>query len=339
MIDFVCPTNEETNLLKQHYQRGSGKVSRRAHALLLSSTGKNPYDISRILFNSEKTVRGWVKLWHQRRIAAIFSQNHFNQNAAKLTPTQKDQVSRALASPPSTYGIPRDFWDISALRAYLTAYFGVVYESPQSYHLLFKVSRFSFKLPAKFDLHRDEVKVKERIKKIRRTVAPLLKDASWAVLAGDESRLVWESVVRRCWLPQGRKSVLKVNRENVAQNLVGFLDVKSGQPHLFSVPWQNQKEIIKVLEKLNRKYPGKRICLVWDNAGFHKGRSIRGALKDKLTNFFLLNFPPYAPDTNPQESVWRWGKDQIANHQYASLRGLVQTFRRVVMSRKYPYQI
>lgn len=339
MIDFACPTNEEVDLLKQHYQKGSGKVSQRAHAILLSSTGRNAYDISQVLFNSEKAVRSWIKLWHEIRLAAIFSQHHSNQNAAKLTREQKDEVAKALASPPSVYGIPREFWDISALKSYLTAYFDVIYESPQSYHFLFKTSHFSFKLPAKFDRHRDEVKVKEKVGEIRETIAPLMKDPTHAVLVCDESKVVWESIIRRCWLPRNRKSILKVNRENVAQNFVGFLDLKSGQPHIFPVPWQNQKEIIKVLKKLRQKYPDKKICLVWDNASFHKGKDIREALKGNLSNYFLLNFPPYAPDTNPQEHIWQWSKDQIANHQFSSLKSLSLAFRKVVMSRKYPYQI
>lgn len=339
MIDFACPTNEEIALLKQHYQKGTGKVSQRAHALLLAAAGKTAYDISQVLFNSEKTIRSWLKLWRQKRLAAIFSQHHANQNAAKLTKEQKVEVARALSSPPSAYGLPKEFWDVSALKSYLTAYFGVIYESPQSYHFLFKTSHFSFKLPAKFDLHRDEELVKKRIGEIRATLAPLFNDPAVAILVSDESRVVWESIIRRCWLPKGRKSILKVNRENIAQNFVGFLDLKSGQPHLFAVPWQNQKEIIKVLKKLRQRYSGQKICLVWDNAGFHKGKEIRGALRGSLSNYFLLNFPPYAPDTNPQEHIWRWSKDQIANHQFSSLRSLALTFRKIVMSRKYPYQI
>ena len=58
-----------------------------------------------------------------------------------------------------------------------------------------------------------------------------------------------------------------------------------------------------------------RICLVWDNAAFHRGKLIRKALESALSNYFLVNFPPYAPDTNPQEHIWRWAKDKIANIQ------------------------
>jgi len=340
VIESAQLSGVEKGILLQFFRKITfARVHEKAQALLLSSEGRSPYEIGQVTFRDEKTVREWIKAFHKERLASLFPRYRGNQNAAKLTQEQKAEVAKALASPPSAYGIPRGFWDVSALKSYLTAYFGVIYESPQSYHFLFKTSHFSFKLPAKFDLHRNEVKVKERVEEIRETIAPLLNDPASAVLVSDESKVVWESIIRRCWLPKGRKSILKVNRENIAQNFVGFLDLKSGQPYLFSVPWQNQKEIIKVLKKLRLQYSGKKICLIWDNAGWHKGKDIREALKDGLSNYFLLNFPPYAPDTNPQEHIWRWSKDQIANHQFSSLKSLSQAFRKVVMSRKYPYQI
>lgn len=340
MIDPAQPTEEELVLLKQHYVKSQNHVIReRAHAILLNSQGYSPYQLSQILFRSEKTVREWIKDFGKRRVAALFSQYFTNENASKLTREQKEEISEALGKPPSQYGIPREFWDVSALKSYLSAYFGIVYESDQSYHLLFKVSNFSFKYPATFDLHRDEKLIKERVKAIREEIEPYLSDPDWVILACDESQLTWEALIRRCWLPKGQKSVLKVERENQRQNLIGFLNLKSGKPHLYRLLWQNQKEIIKVLKRLKGVYPGKRICLVWDNAAFHKGKDIRASLKTVLKPFYLINFPPYAPEINPQEKVWRWAKEQIANRQFSSLTGLKRYFTSVLMGRNYPYQI
>lgn len=339
MVDFARPTKEEIILLKQHYKKTPGTVSQRAHTILLSASGRTAYDIAQVLFTSEKTVREWIKLWHKERMASLFSRNHCNENAAKLTKEQKEEIALVLSSPPSEYDIPKEFWDVSALREYIVGHFGVVYESPQSYHFLFKISNFSFKLPATFDIHRNDKEVEKRVKEIRRIIKPVLTDLSWVVLAGDESRITWEAIIRRVWLPKGEKSILKVYRESQAQNMVGFLNLKTGKPHLFLVPWQNQREIIKVLRLLQRKYPDKRICLVWDNAGFHKGKLIRKALEKDLSSFFLVNFPPYAPDTNPQEHVWKWAKDQIGNIQFRTLKDLTNTFKRIVTGRIYSYQI
>lgn len=339
MIDPACPTPEEHILLCQYYRKTLGTVSQRAHAILLSATGRSPYDIAQVLFVAEKTVREWVKLWHTKRLASLFSRNHDNENASKLTRIQKKEITRILASPPSDYCIPREFWDISSLRDYVVLHFGVVYESSRSYHFLFRASKYSFKLPAAFDVRRNDEAITQRIEEIRTIIAPYLTDPSWVVLCGDESRITWEAVVRRVWLPIGKPSILKVHRESEAQSFLGFLNLTTGKPLLFPVPWQNQQEIIKVLKLVCKKYPGKRICMVWDNAKFHKGKLIRKALENDLSSFFLINFPPYAPDTNPQEHIWKWGKDQIANHQFSTLKDFSRVFRKTIMGRKYSYQI
>ena len=339
MIDPARPTAEEIVLLKQHYRKTGGSVSHRAHAILLSSLGKIPYEIAQVLFMEEKTAREWIKAWNRMRMASLFSGNWGNQNASKLTDTQREEIARVLNEPPSDYGIPKEFWDISALRMYVTAHFNVVYESSRSYHFLFRINNFSFKLPATFDVRRNDTVVEQQIKEIRHQIGPYLKDPSWVVLCGDETRITWEAIVRRVWLPTGKKSVLKVHREHEAQNFLGFLNLKTGKPLLYPMSWQNQREVIKVLKLVLKKYPEKRICLIWDNAQFHRGRLVRKALEKTLSNYFLINFPPYAPDTNPQEHIWQWAKDQIANLQFHTLKDLSRVFRSIVMGRIYAYQI
>jgi len=339
VIDPAYASPEELVLLKQHYRKTGGSVSHRAHAVLLSSLGKTPYDIAHVLFVEEKTAREWIKAWHVTRMASLFSHNHGNQNASKLTEEQRKEIMEILKKPPSEFNIPREFWDISALRTYVTAHFNAVYESVRSYHFLFRINSFSFKLPATFDVRRNDKAIGQRIKEVREEIAPYVNNPDWVVLCGDETRITWEAIIRRVWLPKGKKAILKVHREHEAQSFLGFLNLKTGKPHLYSVPWQNQREIIKVLKLLLTKYSGKRICLVWDNAKFHKGKLIRKALEKSLSNYFLINFPPYAPDTNPQEHIWQWSKDQIANVQFHSLKDLSRVFRSVVMGRTYSYKI
>lgn len=340
MIDPVQISEDERILLKQHYRKAESELIRQhAHAVLLYAKGFSPYEIGQVLFRDEKTIREWIKAFQKSRIASLFPAYIGNQNASKLTDDQRKEVARILKDSPSEYGIPSQFWDVSALRSYVTATFNVVYESPRSYHFLFRINNFSFKLPSTFDIRRNDALVEKRIREIRKQTTPYLKDPGWVVLAGDETRLTWQAIVRRVWLPKGEKSILKVNHESQAQNFIGFLNLKTGKPYLFPIPWQNQKEIIKALKLLVKKYPKKKICLIWDNAKFHKGMLVRKALEKDLSSFFLINFPPYAPDTNPQEHVWQWSKDQIANAQFHTLKDLSRVFRSIVMGRIYSYRI
>lgn len=340
MIGFVLLTADEKEILYSHYRKSRHVIVReRAHAILLNQQKKTAYEISRILFRSEKTVREWIKDFHSIRIASIFTHYFRNQNASKLTRKQKEEIQTILSLPPSKHGIPKEFWDVSTLKTYIKAEFGVEYESDESYRLVLKFHNFSFRLPDTFNIRRDEEKIKKRIREIRKELLSKMKDRTWIVLASDETRIVWEAIIRRLWLPKGENVVIKVHTEHTTQSLIGFLNFKTGKDHVFPLSWQNQKEIIKALKKLIRLYPDKHICIVWDNAQFHRGAKLKKALKYDLKQIYLINFPAYAPDYNPQEQVWKWGKDKIANEQFSSLKAVVKVFRKTIRGRLFDYQI
>ncbi|OGD86817.1 hypothetical protein A2164_02565, partial [Candidatus Curtissbacteria bacterium RBG_13_35_7] len=305
-------------------------------AVLASHQGFSAYQTGKLLLRSEKTVREWIKAFHTSRISSIFPR-YKGDNAAKLTKAQKEQLKDVLSQPPGEFGIPASFWDVSTLRSYIKAEFGVEYESDESYMLIFKLHNFSFHLPAAFNIHRDDKKVARRIKEIRDEINPKLLNPSWIVFASDESRIIWEALIRRLWLPKGRKSIIKVERKRQAQSFIGFLNLKTGEELLYKLSWQKQDTIIPVLEKLTRKYPDKRICIIWDNARFHKGKKLKAKLSTTLKRIHLINLPAYAPDHNPQEHVWKYGKDKIANTQCESLEEVVEKFSLIVMGRNYPY--
>jgi len=340
VINSVQITLEEKELLLQHYRKPKCEMIReRAHAVLLNFEGYSPYEIARILFRDEKTVREWVKDFLRERIASLFPRYFDNENAAKLTRKQKKEIAKILSQPPSDYGLPKNFWEVKSLRTYIKAEFGVEYESDNSYRFIFKLHNFSFHLPAKFDVKRDNEEVERRITEIRRIIKPYLINPTWVVLAADESRLIWEAIIRRAWLPKGKKTILKVIRSRNYQNFFGCLNLKTGKPHLYEIPWQNQIEIIKVLKLLQLEYPNKHICLIWDNAAFHKGKRLRMELKNNLQAFYLLNLPPYAPDANPQEHIWKYAKDEISNRQCGNIKELANEFKTIVIGRNYSYQI
>lgn len=337
MLDSVHLSATEIVLLTQHYRKSRQELVReRAQAVLAAGKGFSAYQISEVLFRSEKTVRGWIRGYQRRGIASLFPA-YKGDNAGKITREQKQQLREVLRKAPSDYGIPQTFWDISSLKTYITAEFGIEYASNESYRLIFVLHDYSFHLPDTFDIHRDEEEVKDRVSEIRREIAPLLADNTWLVFASDECRIIWESEIRRLWLPKGEKTIIKVERKRQAQSFIGFLNLKTGEDLLYRLAWQREDEIIAVLEELIKKYPGKRICVIWDNAGFHHGKKLKAKLATTLRNIHLINLPPYAPDHNPQEHVWKYGKDKLANNQRESLEETVQTFESIIMSRNYPY--
>ena len=338
MVEPVQLSQEEIVLLIQHFRKTQNTLIReRAQVLLAFHEGISVYQLSIVIRRNEKTVREWIKKFHQKRIASIFPR-YRGDNAAKLTKEQKQQLCDVLSGKPSEYGIPKEFWDVSTLKTYIKAEFGVEYESDESYRLLFKLHNYSFHLPDTFDRKRDEKKITKRMEEIRGEIQPYRTNDTWLIFTADECRIIWETEVRRLWLPKGRKTIIKVERKRQAQSFLGLLNLKTGEELLYRLAWQKQDEIIPVLESLVVHYPDKRICIIWDNARFHKGKKLKAKLSTTLKRIHLINLPAYAPDHNPQEHVWKYGKDKLANNQRKSLEETVEAFESIVMGRKYRYQ-
>lgn len=342
MLTPVRITPDEKELLEDWRRYGISPLIRdRALTIIINNQGKSAHFIAKILSRKNSTVLSWLKRFKQYRLSSILTKYQNNTNANKLTPKQKQQVRQVLSQPPSDYGIPKEFWQVKDLKRYIRTEFGVVYESDRSYHFLFQLGRFSWKLPDRFDLKRNDQLVSRRVAEIREEVKPLLASPDWTVLVSDETRLMWETQSRRAWLKTNQKTIIRVNRSSDYQSFLGSLDLKTGQCHLHSLTWQNQEEVIKALRKLKRQYPRKKICLVWDNASWHKGELLRRQLKKHhyLANFHLIAFPPYAPDTNPVEHIWKYAKDRIANQSTSSFKQKLNHFKLAIIHRKFNYQI
>lgn len=335
-------SKEEEVLLRQHGAKAPIELMRlKAHAILIHEKVASIQDVVDVVGKSYRTVERWIKDFSNHRMASIFSGMEANENASKLTRQQKLEIKQTLSQSPSDHGLPKEFWDVPTLKEYVQAEFGVVYESVQSYHYLLKFSRLSFKYPEKFDLHRDEPAIKKRIREIRREIKPLLNDPHWEVFAADETGLMMEALTRRAWLRKGEKTIVTVDRSRQKQNYLGFLNLKTGQCHTYHIARGQQVFILSATKKHLAKFPRKNICIIWDNGRFHKGKLIQAALKkgQPLQRVHLISLPPYAPDTNPIEHVWREGKKAVSNHQFKDFGDTKITFENHINSRLFNYQI
>lgn len=331
---------DEINILESHYKKANSRLVReRAHANLLSNDGYAVPQIAKILRRDEDTVRNWLNSFVSIRIASIFHKYDDNANASKLTKEQKEEVKNTLSKPPSDISIPKEFWSLPTIKEYVSAKFGVVYESERSYHYLLEYAGLSWKLPNPFDLRRNDEFVRQRMLEIQKEIEKLSKDA--VVLSADESRINWETETRRAWLKKGEKTVLKITRDKTAQSYFGAWNHNSKQCHLVPLAWQNQETIIKALTEIVKLYPNRNIVVVWDNAKWHKGKELRKQLRKgkSLQNIHLINYPPYAPDMNPQEHIWKYGKEIISNQTFSTFDELKKQFESSIKLKMFDYKI
>jgi transposase len=262
-----------------------------------------------------------------------------NQNAAKLTITQKQMVAEALEKPPSESGVSAKFWDVPALKNLISMRFDVEYAAESSLHLLMRFCGMSFKYPDAVDQHRDEGAIATRMTEVRQRVSDLLEQGH-AVFAADEVRIEHEAEIRRTWLPRGQRTKIDIDRKRAAQSYFGALNIHTGVLDLERIEGQQDTDnIIQVLARFQRKHPDTKLALVWDNAAWHKSKQLRklfreGEVFEDIARVYL---PPYAPDHNPIEHVWNHAKGAIANLQRETPEETFSAFEKYISGRTFEY--
>ena len=75
------------------------------------------------------------------------------------------------------------------------------------------------------------------------------------------------------------------------------------------------------LEQFSQAYSDSKILLVMDQAGWHRSSGLR--IPNNIT---ILHLPPYSPELNPVELLWRYLKRHVLrNRFYETLSSLVDT--------------
>src|SRR5690606_693651 len=90
----------------------------------------------------------------------------------------------------------------------------------------------------------------------------------------------------------------------------------------------NSDTVCSLLEKLDQEYPAEEITLVMDNARYQYNRRVQ-ELAETL-GIELLYLPPYSPNLNLIERVWRLVKSKCLRNKYhedfGSFRGSIDNF-------------
>ena len=337
----VGVTLEETAVLIRWKKRSDNHVLVRmkAEAILYASRGVDVGIIAEMVERTERTVQEWLADWQTTRMCSVLTGHAGNQNAAKLTRDQKEELKTILARPPSQAGIHAEFWDVPAIRDVVKILFDVEYQADSSYQLLLRLCGLSFKLPDPFDEHRSEKAITRRMAEVKTEVKALL-DQGWEVYTADEVRLEHEAETRRMQPPKGQRTKLSVDRQKTSQSFFGALSLTSKKVKLYPIEGnQNTEQTILALERLQRETETGKIAVVLDNARFHHAKALTdlyepGRLLERITPIHL---PPYAPDHNPVEHVRNAAKNNISNIQHETPEETLGAFASYIASRTFDY--
>ena len=157
------------------------------------------------------------------------------------------------------------------------------------------------------------------------------------VLVEDESKVQKESGIQSIWYRRGKYPDIKVTGEKIARSFYGALNVKTGKCHIMDVSRQTSRNTVKFLRRLESFYEGKRVLLLWDGAPWHRGEVAEYLKKktEKKWRLEIMYFPPYSPDLNPQEHVWKEAKEKTTKNSEEEFENKTLKFYKYIVKTKF----
>lgn len=143
------------------------------------------------------------------------------------------------------------------------------------------------------------------------------------VYVQDEVNLDLHPTLTRVWCRKGRRGQRRVRAPGVNRKLVGFgaMDWRNGWIG-YGIGWHRNSEAMceqldYLVERSEKR--GRNVILLWDNLGVHTRRGSKrlGECLDDLGDKIRLVYtPPYDPEANPAERIWRAMRPRVTHNHH-----------------------
>jgi transposase len=144
----------------------------------------------------------------------------------------------------------------------------------------------------------------------------------------DETHIRSYQILRATWSEVGQQKQVPTYGHHAHVSLFGAVNVQSGEAILHRTA-ANATTFLDFLRILKSHYPNKLIVLVLDNARIHHAKIVKDFLPQEGECFHLTFLPPYSPQLNSIERLWKWLKDAvIANVFHTDQKDIDQAITR-----------
>jgi transposase len=117
------------------------------------------------------------------------------------------------------------------------------------------------------------------------------------------------------WAKKGTQPKVPTKSCHKRLNLTGWVAPWIGWHGLMRIDKGNTNSFLKFLKYLHKRLKDFTVYLYADGPYWHKGEKVRESLK-KYKNIRLEYLPPYHPELNPQERVWKLLRYEVTTNQY-----------------------
>jgi transposase len=298
---MILLTNEEQDQLKaQHRLERDGRIRDRIKAVLLRDKGWSFPQIADALLLSEDAIRNHVQ---------EYLQTH------KLKPENggsKERLSLEQSTLLQKHLEEHTYLHVKSIVRYVELRWGVTYTVAGMTAWLHR-DGFSYKKPKLVPGKASQEQQEKWIEHYEDQRANLPPDETICFMDGTHP--IHNVQLGYGWIRKGVEKTVPSNSGRSRLNLTGAIDILSHEVLVQEDPTLNAEATIRFFQKLETSQPDKvKIHVFCDNARYYRNKDVKAFLETSRIKLHFL--PPYSPNLNPIERLWKWMKETVVYNTY-----------------------
>jgi transposase len=293
--------------------------AQRCRILLLLSQGDSPSLVREKVGCVRSTVYTTLYRFEDEDMAGLMDKRR-HREPRKATAQVRKHLLAYLDGPPRDHGWQRTTWTLELLALQLIEDVGVrLSESHLGQVLRQENCRRGRPRPALRIPVRGRRKVLENIERMVANAS-----AEDEVFYLDEADIDLNPRIGLTYIKRGTQPLVLTPGKNVKYYIAGALNARTGRIVYSHGPRKNSELFVNALESIRRIYRRARtIHIVLDNYVIHKSRYTQKAIEAMGQRVKLHFLPPYSPDHNVIERLWKQMHDNVTrNHRHQSMPSL-----------------
>jgi hypothetical protein len=152
-----------------------------------------------------------------------------------------------------------------------------------------------------------------------------------ALIFEDEASWRQDSTLHSTWARRGSQPEVPVTGQRKTVKIFGSVELYEARFHYRRADVFNAETYLVFLEEtVARRYYPRPVHLIQDNASYHKDRTVWDWFKANRRWIEVHQLPPYSPEFNAAEKIWRYTRKEGTHNRYFSTQDdLVDTLSRI----------
>lgn len=310
--------------------RTQGQLTRvnRLRAILAVAEGEHDLaTIARLLRVSPEAIRQWLHRYLLGGLNGLLAGQRSPGRPPKLTKSQRQALDQLITAGPEAAGFPGACWRSPMIQELIYHRFGVLYsvkyiaELLQNMGFSFQKARFAVGGQAEDNPRKRQVWKAETWPQIR---AQALANKAY-LLFGDEASFPQWGSLTYTWAKKGKQPTVKTSGIRKGYKVFGLVDYFTGR-FFYKTQTErfNSTTYITFLQQVLAK-TRKPLILIHDNAPYHPSKAVRAFCAQHAHRLTVYELPPYSPDYNPIEKLWKQvKKERIHLHYFPTFESLTE---------------